>query len=250
MKEQLVNETLQAHIMELRRRLLICAVTIAIFSVLLFATAGDWLMGVLTAPVKSRGIQFIYVGLAEALSAQMKVVFIAAVILAAPVLFWELWEFIKPALYPEEKAPALKLSIVALGLFVIGVVFGYGVVFLAAISFFVVTGQDFATPMLSIRHYVNFMLGFVVPFGVAFELPVVMYALAKLNLVTAELLSSARRYIILIIFIVAAILTPPDVLSQLLMALPLLVLYEISVLVVRHTEKVQVINSCDLQKLE
>ena len=227
---------LRSHLLELRRRLLIwLAGTMTVFLVL-FTWRGEALMQLVTEPVRQLGIEFIYVNLAEALSAQMKVALLAAVLLTLPLFAWQAWEFIRPALYEEERRYARKLALVVLVLFATGVSFGYGVVFLAAISFFVYSGQGFATPMLSISAYVSFLVGFILPFGLAFELPVVCYILGKAGLVSVQALAAARRYVILLIFIVAAILTPPDVLSQIMMALPLLALYELSILVLRTCE--------------
>jgi len=235
--ELTLHAPLLSHFRELRKRLLTCFVTVAVLSAALFAIAADELMRVVTEPVKTIGINFVYVGLAEALTAQIKVTLIAASIMAVPVLLYELWRFVKPALYPDEQRKVLLFGGVALLLFVVGVIFGYGVVFLAAVAFFVALGQDFASPMLSISEYVNFLLGFVVPFGLAFELPVVLYALASFGLVNSKQLVACRRHVILAIAIIAALLTPPDVVSQVLMALPMLLLYEIGIRVVRYAER-------------
>lgn len=225
------------HVRELRKRLMICAGTVLLLAFFFLAVLGDALMKLVTAPVNALGIQFVYVGLAEALTSQMKVALIAALILSAPVILWQIWQFVRPGLFPNEQKNVLLFGAVSLFLFILGVVFGYGIVFLAAITFFVSVGQNFATPMLSIDSYVNFLLGFVVPFGVAFQLPVALYFLARAGLVNGAMLVSGRRYAILLIAIVSAILTPPDVLSQLLMAGPLIVLYEVGVRVVQYTEK-------------
>ena len=110
-------------------------------------------------------------------------------------------------------------------------------VFWAAVNFFVMLGQGMAQPMLSIDAYMDFLLGFVLPFGLVFELPVLCYVLGKLGLVNYEMLTKYRRHVILVIFVIAALLTPPDVLSQVLMAVPMLVLYELGILVLRITNR-------------
>lgn len=231
------EKPLLEHVRELRKRLLVCVGWVVGLAFLFLAAFGDELMQLVTAPVNAIGIQFVYVGLAEALTSQLKVALIASLILSAPVILWEIWKFVQPGLFPQEQKNVLLFGGISLLLFTIGVVFGYGVVFLAAITFFVSVGQNFATPMLSIDAYVNFLLGFVVPFGIAFQLPVALYFLARAGIVNSTMLKSGRRYAILIIAIVSAILTPPDVLSQLLMGAPLCVLYEVGVRVVAWTEK-------------
>ena len=225
------------HILELRKRLLYCILAVTILFFVIFGLFADSLMALVTAPVKERGIQFIYVGLAEALGAQMKVCLICAVVVSAPILFWNIWSFVKPALYENERRYVMTFTFISLLLFTLGVVFGYVVVFLSAITFFVYVGQDFATPMLSISDYVSFLLGFVIPFGCVFEMPIVSYILSRMWIVDSAMLIAFRKYVVLVIFIVAAILTPPDVLSQVLMALPMIILYEIGIVVVKITEK-------------
>lgn len=225
------------HLQELRRRLLWCIALVLISFFLIASYYAEELVELLSAPVKAQGIQFIYVGLAEALIAQLKVSFMAAIVVVSPFVIWNVWAFIKPALYEEEKKYVLFFAFASILLFIMGVTFGYGVVFLSAITFFVYVGQGIATPMLSISDYVSFLFGFVIPFGLVFEMPIVSYVLARLGIVTADSLISMRKYLVLVIFVVAAFLTPPDVLSQVLMALPMLVLYEVGIWVVKLTNK-------------
>ena len=136
-KNELKNLPLSTHLLELRRRLLVWLSGTLLVFLILFTWRGEALMQLVTAPVRQMGIAFIYVNLAEALSVQMKVAFLAAVLLTLPLFAWQAWEFIRPALYEEERRYARKLALVVLVLFATGVSFGYGVVFLAAISFFV-----------------------------------------------------------------------------------------------------------------
>lgn len=230
---QAYEPPLKEHVRELRNRLIWClGFLCGSFFVIATFFASD-LMQLLTEPIKSRGIQFIYLGLSEALVAQLKVSFIAAVIVSAPMIFWHIWDFIKPALYENEKKAVIIFSFGSMLLFVLGVCFGYGVVFLSAITFFVFMGENLATPMLSISQYVGFLFGFVLSFGIVFELPVVVYVLCRLGIVTVQQLVSLRKYMVLVIFVLAAFLTPPDVLSQCLMALPMIVLYEIGIIVAK-----------------
>lgn len=128
------------------------------------------------------------------------------------------------------------LFVLALLLFLTGVVFCYFAVYSLAVDFFLVAGDSLATPMLSIDKYVSFLFGFLVPFGVAFQLPVVLYLTTRVGLTTPDMLRSKRKYVILAIFVLAAILTPPDVVSQVALGLPMCGLYEIGILVSRCTK--------------
>lgn len=227
------------HIGELRRRILKCvAAVIAAFAGLMYV-GPERVMDLVSAPVKGQGVQFIYLGLADVLYVQLKVVFLCAVLLASPVLLWQLWAFVRPALYPEERALALGWLLAAVFLFSAGVAFGYTAVFLSALSFFVYVGADMALPLLAIDRYVNFLLAFVIPFGLIFEMPLVCTILAKAGLLRSEMLRRGRRFAILLSFIVGAFLTPPDVVSQIMMALPTVLLFEISIACVKWAERRQ-----------
>ena len=132
--------------------------------------------------------------------------------------------------------PPVIAIVLALLLFLTGVVFCYFAVYSLAVDFFLVAGDSLATPMLSIDKYVSFLFGFLVPFGVAFQLPVVLYLTTRVGLTTPDMLRSKRKYVILAIFVLAAILTPPDVVSQVALGLPMCGLYEIGILVSRCTK--------------
>ena len=225
------GESMLSHLMALRKVLLISAAAVLIGFVLVFYLAIDPLMAQILAPIQARGIQVIFTTMSEALVTKFKVALLAGMIIASPVVIWEIWGFIKPALYPQEKRKFRLLFVLALLLFLTGVVFCY-----FAVYFFLVAGESLATPMLSIDKYVSFLFGFLVPFGVAFQLPVVLYLTTRVGLTTPDMLRSKRKYVILAIFVLAAILTPPDVVSQVALGLPMCGLYEIGILVSRCTK--------------
>ncbi len=234
MKEE--KKPILQHLQELRRVLLISICAVLVCFVLIFYFFSESLMDFITAPITNQGIQVIYTGIAEAFTTQLKVSLLVGGVAAFPIIAWQIWSFIKPALYPKERRAFGYLFILAVFLFILGVVFAYFVVYGLAVSFFLITGEGIAVPMLSISKYTSFLMGFLWPFGLMFQLPVVIYILARVGLVNHAKLSKARRYIILVVFIVAAILTPPDVLSQLLLAAPMLLLYEIGVLIARFVK--------------
>lgn len=229
-------QTLLEHLAALRNVLVISAGAILIAFFAVFYLAIDLLMSWITQPIVERGIQIIYTAMSEALTTKFKVALIAAVVVASPVIIWQVWSFIKPALYPHEKKAFRILFFVALLLFLTGVVFCYCAVYLLAVDFFLVAGENLATPLLSIDKYVGFLFSFIVPFGIAFMLPVFVYLTTKVGWTNYQMLASKRKYIILGIAVFAAILTPPDVVSQVMLGVPMVLLYEIGVQITRFVK--------------
>ena len=230
------KQSVLVHLAALRNVLVISAAAIGIAFVLIFYFAIDWLMGLILQPIEARGIEIIYTAMSEALVTKMKVGLVAAIVVASPVIIWQIWSFIKPALYPHEKKIFRVLFFVILLLFLLGVVFCYGAVYMLAVDFFLIAGENLAVPMLSVDKYVGFLFGFVVPFGIAFELPVVLYMTTRMGWTNHQMLASKRKYIILAVAVVAAVLTPPDVVSQMMLAIPMLILFEIGVLIARFVK--------------
>lgn len=154
-------------------------------------------------------------------------------LLASPVIFWEVWKFVAPGLYKHEKKLLLPFSFLSSICFLGGAAFGYFVVFPPAFRFLMGYSSEFLSPMPAVTEYFSLSLRLLIAFGAIFELPILMVFLAKLGIVDVPFLNRNRKYAILINFIIAAILTPtPDVVNQMLMGVPLLVLYEVSVVAV------------------
>lgn len=233
---QETRSTLLSHLLALRKVLIISVAAIVIAFLLIFYLCIDKLMGWIINPISARGIEIIYTAMSEALVTKFKVGLIAAVIVASPVVIWQVWGFIKPALYPKEQRTFRLLFFIALLLFLLGVTFCYFAVYTLAVDFFLVQGDGLATPMLSIDKYVNFLFGFIVPFGIAFQLPVAMYLTTRMGWTNAKSLSSKRKFVILGVFVLAAVLTPPDIVSQVALGVPLCLLFEVGVLVARLTK--------------
>ena len=230
---ELEAKPLMDHLKDLRKLLIFSMSIIGVFFLVLFMTYSKQLVQWVSEPILEMNLEIIYTEVAEAFTSQMKLSFIAGTVLASPFVFFAIWRFIRPALYREERLAFGLLVITALFLFVLGVVFAYLMVFRLAVNFFIVSGEDVATPMIALEKYVSFLFSFLIPFGIMFETPVVVVVLAKLGVVDAKMLSKARKFIVLGVFTVAAVLTPPDVVSQCMLGFPLLILFEISILLCR-----------------
>lgn len=231
-KKQVITEHLRA----LRKAVLISVAAVGIAFVALFYLACGPLVEFMLAPLRARGIEVIATHVSEALVTQLKVCLVTGVVLAMPVITWQVWEFIAPALYPNEKRMFLITFFIAIILFALGVTFSYVYVFPLAINLFFEAGQGVATTLWSIDQYFSFVLSFILPFGLMFELPVVIYLMTRRGWVNYEKLAKNRKYLVLAIAVIAAILTPPDVISQVMLGVPLYALYEISAQISRFVK--------------
>ncbi len=176
-------------------------------------------------------VELITLSPTEPLFILIKISLTVGLILASPVILFEIWRFVEPALYPNEKRLFIPLLLSSVILFVMGGAFSYLVVLPMALKFLLGLGfsQLAATPYLSVNLYISFVLKMLVVFGIAFEMPIFLYMLQRAGIVTEQQLKKFRRYFIVVAFLVGALIAP-DVATQILMAIPLLVLYEISIL--------------------
>lgn len=230
------NLSIMGHLEELRKVLAISIITVIITTSIAYFAFSDKLFNLITAPLKGFDVELVYIGLAEAFVAKIYVAILAGVILALPVLFWQLWSFVSPALFLNERRYLLVIVPFSLLLFALGAAFAYFMVFNFAVRFLLVVVNDEIRPMLSIKLYLSFLLVFLLSFGVAFQIPLVILFLTKIGLIDYHWLVKNRKFALLVIFIAAAILTPPDVISQLILAGPMLLLYEIGVIIARITK--------------
>ncbi len=224
---------LTAHLEELRWRVLkaLAAVMVGFVGCYFFS---DRIFELLTRPLVALGdarLQLIGTGITEAFFTRLKVSFIAAVFVASPAIFFQLWKFVEPGLLERERRMALPFVVVATLFFASGAAFCYVAVFPVGYAFFL---EEYANigiaPQIRISEYLSFASRMLLAFGVTFEMPVMTFFLARVGLVDHRMLIGGVRYAIVVIFIVAAVLTPgPDIASQLLMAAPLLVLYILSI---------------------
>ena len=224
---------LMDHLSELRGRLVRCTVAVMVGFIACWAVV-DPIFDALVDPllkVLPEGSHAIYTTLPEGFFTRMHISFVAGVFVSSPVIFYQIWSFIAPGLYEEEKRHILPVAFMSAVFFVSGGAFCYFIVFPQAFAFFVSYATDSIVAMPKVSDYLSFVLKLILAFGLVFEMPLFAFFLARMGIISAELMRRVRRYAILAIFIVAAVLSPPDVVSQLLMAAPMLVLYEISIYV-------------------
>jgi sec-independent protein translocase protein TatC len=220
-----------AHLEELRKRLIVCFCAIGAGFIVCYFFAKR-LFEILMHPLL-RAMppeeKLIYTGLPEAFFTYLKVAFLAGTLLAVPVIMYQLWMFIAPGLYDKEKRLALPVVFLSSIFFLGGALFGYFVVFPFGFKFFMGFASDAIKPLPSMKEYLSFSTKLLFAFGIVFELPLFVTFLAKLGIVDVPFLKAKRKYAILLFFVFASILTPPDVITQIMMAGPLILLYEVSI---------------------
>lgn len=223
------------HMNELRVRLVRCLIAAGVGFLACYGFHNE-LFALLMEPlvkVFPPGSSLIYTGLPEAFFTYIKVSMVAGILLTSPYIFYQIWSFIAPGLYREEKKYLIPIALCSGLFFAAGAIFGYSVVFPFAFGFFMEFATETIKPMPSLKEYLSFSLKLLFAFGVTFEMPLFAFFLGKLGIITARMMRKFRKYAFLCAFVVAAVLTPPDIISQMLMAGPLIVLFEVSIWVVQ-----------------
>ncbi len=226
---------LTSHLQELRKRLILSFIAVGAGFALCYALA-DSLFNILAAPLLKMmppGGSLIFTSVAEAFFTYMKVAFIAGLMLSSPFVLYQIWAFVAPGLYRNEKRYVIPFVLAGSCFFAFGILFGYYVAIPVGFKFLLGYATDVIKPMPSMKEYLSFSIKFLLAFGIVFEFPVVLVLLARIGVVRAETLAKKRKYAILLIFVFAAVMTPPDFISQVLMALPLIGLYELSIVLAK-----------------
>lgn len=221
-----------AHLEELRSRLIKCIIAVGICFMGSYFFRKQ-IFNILVTPltqVMHAGDSLIYTKVPEAFFTYLKTAFLCGIILASPVIIFQFWMFVAPGLYDREKRLLLPIVFLSTLFFVGGALFGYFIVFPFGFEFFMSFATETIKPRISMKEYLDFASKLLLAFGLVFEMPLVITFLARLGIVNVPFLKKNRKYAILLFFTGAAILTPPDVVTQVFMALPLILLYEISII--------------------
>jgi sec-independent protein translocase protein TatC len=233
------TETFLSHLIELRDRLIRCLLVVAVAFIPAFLYSAE-LYDFLAQPVirsLPTGSKMIATGVITPFLIPMKIALLAAFLVVLPFVLYQVWAFVAPGLYVHEKKLVLPLIVSSTVLFFVGMAFCYYFVFGAVFEFI----NNFAPKSISvapdIEAYFNFVIGMFLAFGIAFEMPVVVVVLVITGLVNTQQLAEWRGYVIVGIFVVAAVVTPPDVVSQLSLAIPMCILYEIGIIFARLVER-------------
>ena len=238
-REEQSQAPLIEHLIELRSRLMRAVIVILVVFLGLYSFAND-IYTFVAEPLMAllpEGSQMIATEVASPFLAPFKLTLVVAVFIAIPFVLHQAWAFIAPGLYDNEKALAIPILVSSIALFYGGAAFAYYVVFPLLFEFFTQTGPENVAVMTDINQYLNFVLKLFFAFGVAFEIPIATFLLIQSGATTVESLSKKRPYIILGCFVVGMLLTPPDVISQSLLAIPMYLLYEVGLLFGRLVRK-------------
>lgn len=234
------QQSLTEHLGELRKRIIYSLIYFLIAIIIGFVFSGDVVNQLKNAPA-ARDLDWHVFGMADALAVYMKVSLVLGVILSIPYILYQIWAFVKPGLKEREQKAALRIIPVATLLFIVGLAFGYFVLFPMVIHFMLLmTAKLQAEEMFGITQYFSFLFSVVIPFGVLFELPVIVVFLTKIRILNPIRLAKMRKLSYFVLVIIAVTITPPEIISDFLVTIPLLLLYEISIWLSKRIYKKQI----------
>ena len=226
------NESISSHLLELRSRLIRVIICLGVLFLVGIPFASE-IYGFVASPLLSilpEGSSMIATQVTSPFMAPIKLVLFAALLVTMPYLFYEVWMFMSPGLYKNEKSFVMPLMATTVILFTTGIAFAYFVVCPIIFKFFIASAPNSIQVMTDISQYLNFIIKLVFAFGVAFEIPIATFLLIKSSIVKKESLIKSRPYLIILFFVIGMLLTPPDIFSQLFLALPMWILFELGLL--------------------
>jgi sec-independent protein translocase protein TatC len=240
-QEDLPQDTFISHLVELRSRVLKAAgAVLGVFVVLFMYPGPSAIYDLLAQPMLAslpEGTRMIATGVITPFMVPVKVTMLAAFVLSLPVVLYQAWAFVAPGLYRHEKRLAMPLIVSSSALFLLGMAFCYFFVFKTVFHFIATFAPQSITPAPDIEAYLNFVMTMFLAFGITFEVPIVVIVLVITGVVTIAQLRASRGYVIVGAFIIAAVVTPPDVVSQFMLAVPLCLLFEVGLLIARMIKK-------------
>jgi len=230
---------LMTHLKELKKRLTIAVVTY-ILGVLVLMNFSEVVFEYISSPIRDAlppGTPLIFLNAPDVFFTYLKVALVLSLFATAPITFYQLWAFVAPGLYNNERRAFLGYFIASLVLMLSGAAFSFYIVFPLIFEFFLGFSTDLIQAMPAIKEYLTLTLKLLFAFGMSFQIPIIIMLLVRMDLVGIAGLKSKRRYVIVWAFIFAAILTPPDIISQTLLALPMLLLYEVGIIIAQISKK-------------
>ncbi|MDD4238151.1 MAG: twin-arginine translocase subunit TatC [Desulfotomaculaceae bacterium] len=226
-----------SHLEELRRVLIISIISTTVLAIVAYFFS-DMILAKLKEPLTNAGQQLFFTGITEAIFVKIKVSFFTGFLASLPIILWQIWSFIIPALKKNERLYFTLFVFISFISFIGGIAFGFFGVYRMGVVFLLQFAGPTLTPLLTVDKYISFTISFLIPFGIVFEFPLISFFLAKLELVTYDFFARNRRYAILAVVALAAIITPtPDLITCLIVSGPMYLLFEVSVLVVRIVER-------------
>ena len=229
------NESISSHLLELRSRLIRVIIFLGVLFIAGIPFASE-IYGFVASPLLTilpEGSSMIATQVTSPFMAPVKLVLFSALLVTMPYLFYEVWMFMSPGLYKNEKTFVAPLMATTIILFAAGIAFAYFVVCPIIFQFFIASAPNSIQVMTDISQYLNFVIKLVFAFGVAFEIPIATFLLVKSGIVKKDLLIKSRPYLIILFFVIGMLLTPPDIFSQLFLAIPMWVLFELGLLISR-----------------
>jgi len=225
------------HLDDLRRVLIVSIISTTVLAIVAYFFS-DQILAALMEPLTKLGQQVFFTGITEAIFVKIKLSFFAGFLAALPIILWQLWSFIIPALKKKERLSFTLFVLISFLCFIGGVAFGFFGVLRYGVTFLLQFAGPTLAPMLTIDKYISFTISFLLPFGIVFEFPLISFFLAKMELVTYAFFAKNRRYAILAVVVISAVITPtPDIITCLIVSGPMYLLFEVSVLVVRIVER-------------
>lgn len=221
---------ISGHLQEFRKRLIICLAAVAAASVIAYQFVDD-IIAMISAPAG----KLYFLNPTEVFFSYLEIAVCTGALVTLPILCYEIWQFVRPALAPTERHAVLWLVPFAVLLFYAGLAFSFFLVLPAAVQFFMGFSTDTLQPMFSLSSYLSFFIAFMLPFGVVFELPLILFFLGKIGIVSSSFLKRKRRILIVLAFVFAGVISPTtDVFTQTMIAVPMIVLYEVSIYLVQY----------------